>query len=73
MKLSSEQREGLLKMLNWVEGFEEIYLGRDRVRERVVIKDGLLKVLLLDEYDKVDREWLNDLRTAYLKSEKNKV
>ena len=73
MKLSSEQREGILKMMNWVEGFEEIYLGRDRVRERVVIKDGLLKVLLLDEYDKVDREWLNDLRTAYLKSEKNKV
>ena len=68
MKLSEEQRTGILTMLNWVEGFEEIYIGRDRVRERVVIKDGLLKVLLVDEYDKVDREWLNDLRKAYLKN-----
>jgi len=55
-------------MLAWVEGFEEIYLRRDRVREKEVIKDQLLKVLLLDEYDKVDRELLNDLRTAYLKN-----
>ena len=53
-------------MLSWVEGFEEIYLGRDRVREREVIKDQLLKVLLLDEYDGKDRELLNDLRTAYI-------
>ena len=66
MKLSEEQRKGILTMLNWVEGFEEIYLGRDRVREREVIKDQLLKVLLLDEYDGEDRELLNDLRTAYI-------
>ena len=68
MKLSEEQRKGILTMLNWVDGFEEIYLRKDRVRDRLVIKDGLLKVLLLDEYDKVDRELLNDLRTAYLKN-----
>lgn len=68
MKLSEEQRKGILTMLNWVEGFEEIYLRKDRVRDRLVIKDQLLKVLLLDEYDKVDRELLNDLRTAYLKN-----
>ena len=66
MKLSAEQRKGILTMLSWVEGFEEIYLGRDRVREREVIKDQLLKVLLLDEYDGKDRELLNDLRTAYI-------
>ena len=66
MKLSGEQRKGILTMLSWVEGFEEIYLQRDRVREREVIKDGLLKVLLLDEYDGKDRELLNDLRTAYI-------
>jgi hypothetical protein len=67
MKLSEEQRKGILTMLNWV---EEIYLlqRKDRVRERVVIKDGLLKVLLLDEYDGVDRELLNDLRKVYLKN-----
>ena len=68
MKLSEEQRKGILTMLNWVDGFEEIYLRKDRVRDRLVIKDQLLKVLLLDEYDKVDRELLNDLRTAYLKN-----
>ena len=68
MKLSAEQRKGILTMLSWVEGFEEIYLQRDRVREREVIKDGLLKVLLLDEYDGTDRELLNDLRKVYLKN-----
>jgi hypothetical protein len=68
MKLSEEQRKGILTMLAWVDGFEEIYLRKGRVRDRLVIKDGLLKVLLLDEYDKVDRELLNDLRTAYLKN-----
>ena len=68
MKLSEEQKKGILTMLAWVEGFEEIYLRRDRVREKEVIKDQLLKVLLLNEYDKVDRELLNDLRTAYLKN-----
>ena len=54
MKLSEEQRKGILTMLAWVDGFEEIYLRKDRVRDRLVIKDQLLKVLLLDEYDKVD-------------------
>jgi predicted nucleotidyltransferase len=68
MKLSEEQRKGILTMLAWVDGFEEIYLRKDRVRDRLVIKDGLLKVLLLDEYDKVDRELLNDLRKEYLKN-----
>ena len=65
MKLSEEQRKGILTMLDWV---EEIYLRGDIVRERGAIKDQLLKVLMLDEYDKVDRELLNDLRTEYLKN-----
>jgi len=66
MKLSKEQREGVLKMLSWIEGLEEIYLGLDRVRPKDFIKDQLLKILLLDEYDRRDRELLNDLRTAYI-------
>ena len=68
MKLSKEQREGIHKMLSWVEGFDEIYLRRDKVREREVIKDQLLKFLMLGEYDRVDRELLNDLRIVYLKN-----
>ena len=66
MKLSAEQRRGILTMLGWIEGFEEIYLGRDRVRPKEFIKDQLLKILLLDEYDRRDRDLLNDLRTAYI-------
>lgn len=73
MKLSGEQREGILKMMNWVEGFEEIYLRNDKVRDKEFLKDQLLKILLLDEYDGRDKELLNELRTVYLKSEKNKV
>lgn len=73
MKLSSEQRLGIHKMLSWVEEHDDIYLRVDKVREKEFLKDQLLKILLLDEYDKRDRELLNELRTAYLKSEKDKV
>jgi hypothetical protein len=69
MILTKEQREGIHKMLNWVNsGDEDIQLSSDRVRDREFIKDQLLKVLLLDEYDKVDRELLNSLRKIYLDS-----
>jgi hypothetical protein len=70
MKLSSEQREGILKMMNWV---EEIYLRNDKLMYGEFLKDQLLKILLLDEYDGRDKELLNELRTMYLKGEKNKV
>ena len=70
MKLSSEQREGILKMMNWV---EEIYLRNDKLMYGESLKDQLVKILLLDEYDGRDKELLNELRTVYLKSEKNKV
>ena len=70
MKLSSEQREGILKMMNWV---EEIYLRNDKLMYGESLKVQLLKILLLDEYDGRDKELLNELRTMYLKSEKNKV
>jgi hypothetical protein len=69
MKLSKEQREGIHKMLNWVNSSDEdIQLRGDRIRDRRFIKEQLLKVLLLDEYDKVDRELLNSLRRIYLDS-----
>jgi hypothetical protein len=74
MILTKEQREGIHKMLNWVNsGDEDIQLSGDRIRDRGFIKDQLLKVLLLDEYDKVDRELLNSLRRIYLKEVKWKV
>ena len=68
MKLSSEQRLGIHKMLSWVEGMDEVYLRKDKVRDKEFLKDQLLKILLLDEYDKRDKELLNELRKAYLDS-----
>lgn len=68
MKLSSEQRLGIHKMLSWVEGEEEVQLRGDKIRDREFLKDQLLKILLLDEYDKRDKELLNELRKAYLDS-----
>ena len=69
MKLSKEQRDGIFKMLGWLDTYEgAIRLSSDRVREKEIVKDQLLKVLLLDEYDKKDKELLNSLRKIYLDS-----
>jgi hypothetical protein len=69
MILSKEQREGIFKMLGWLDTYEgEIRLSSDRVREKEIVKDQLLKVLLLDEYDGKDKELLNSLRKIYLDS-----
>ena len=80
MKLSKEQREGILTMLNWVNSSDEDIqlsglhqLSGDRIRDRGFVKDQLLKVLLLDEYDKKDKELLNVLRGVYLKEVKWKL
>jgi hypothetical protein len=74
MILSAEQREGIHKMLSWVNsGDGDIQLSSDRVRDREFLKDQLLKVLLLDEYDKRDKELLNALRMVYLRENKVQV
>jgi hypothetical protein len=69
MILTKEQREGIHKMLSWVNsGDEDIQLSSDRVRDREFLKDQLLKILLLDEYDGKDKVLLNQLRKIYLDS-----
>jgi hypothetical protein len=69
MVLSKEQREGVHKMLSWINsGDEDIQLSSDRVRDRKFLKDQLLKILLLDEYDGKDKVLLNQLRRVYLDS-----
>ena len=69
MILSAEQREGIHKMMSWLRTYEEdIQLSSDRVRDMEFLMDQLLKILLLDEYDKKDRELLNGLRKIYLDS-----
>jgi hypothetical protein len=74
MILSTEQREGIHKMMSWLRTYEEeIRLSGDRVREKEFIMDQLLKVLLLDEYDKRDKELLNALRVVYLRENKVQV
>ena len=74
MILSTEQREGIHTMMSWLRTYEgEIRLSGDRVREKEFIMDQLLKVLLLDEYDKRDKELLNALRMVYLRENKVQV
>jgi hypothetical protein len=69
MILTKEQREGIHKMLSWINsGDEDIQLSSDRVRDREFLKDQLLKILLLDEYDGKDKVLLNQLRKIYLDS-----
>jgi hypothetical protein len=61
-------------MMSWLRTYEgEIRLSGDRVREKEFIMDQLLKVLLLDEYDKRDKELLNALRMVYLRENKVQV
>lgn len=70
MKLSEEQRLGIHKMLSWVEGKEEVHLQLQTYygieRDRDFIKDQLLKILFLDEYNVRDTLLLNELRNVYL-------
>jgi hypothetical protein len=55
--------------MNWLNsGDEDIQLSSDRVRDRKFLKDQLLKILLLDEYDGKDKVLLNQLRRVYLDS-----
>jgi hypothetical protein len=55
--------------MNWLNsGDEDIQLSSDRVRDREFLKDQLLKILLLDEYDGKDKVLLNQLRRVYLDS-----
>ena len=69
MVLSKEQRVGIHTMMNWLNsGDEDIQLSSDRVRDRKFLKDQLLKILLLDEYDGKDKVLLNQLRRVYLDS-----
>ena len=61
-------------MMSWLRTYEEeIRLSGDEVMEKEFIMDQLLKVLLLDEYKKWDKELLNALRGVYLREKEVQV
>ena len=64
MKLTEDKRKGIEILLAWVEPLKDYRIGSREVGGDIII-DQLQKVLLLEEYDKRDKELLNGLRGLY--------
>jgi hypothetical protein len=64
MKLTEDKRKGIETLLAWVEPLKDYRIGSREVGGDVII-DQLKKVLLIEGYDKVDKELLNNLRGLY--------
>jgi len=64
MKLTEDKRKGIETLLAWVDPLKDYRIGSREVGGDVII-DQLKKVLLIEGYDKVDKELLNNLRGLY--------
>lgn len=64
MKLTEDKRKGIEILFAWVEPLKDYRIGSREVGGDIII-DQLQKVLLLEEYDKRDKELLNGLRGLY--------
>jgi hypothetical protein len=64
MKLTEDKRKGIETLLAWIEPLRDYRIGSREIGGDVII-DQLKKVLLIEGYDKVDKELLNHLRVLY--------
>ena len=64
MKLTEDKRKGIETLLGWVVKDAVYRIGSREIGGDVII-DQLKKVLLIEGYDKVDKELLNHLRVLY--------
>jgi hypothetical protein len=64
MKLTEDKRKGIETLLAWIEPLRDYRIGSREIGGDVII-DQLKKVLLIEGYDKVDKELLNHLRGLY--------
>jgi len=64
MKLTEDKRRGIETLLAWIEPLRDYRIGSREIGGDVII-DQLKKVLLIEGYDKVDKELLNHLRVLY--------
>ena len=64
-KLTDEKKRGIQTLLAWVKG-DNLYRIGKRTMEGTTIIDQLKKVLLLEQYDRTDKELLNELRGIYV-------
>ena len=64
MKLTEDKRKGIETLLAWIEPLRDYRIGSREIGGDIII-DQLKKVLLIDGYDKVDKELLNGLRGLY--------
>ena len=64
MALTDDKKKGIQTLLNWVDK-DEMYRIGSREMEGYMIIDQLKKILLIEGYDKIDKELLNNLRGLY--------
>lgn len=70
MALTEDKKKGIQTLLDWVES-DEMYRIGSREMEGYMIIGQLKKILLIEGYDKIDRELLNNLRGLYTKDNSN--
>jgi len=64
-KLTDEKKKGIQTLLRWVKK-DNLYKIGNRTKEGTTIIDQLKKIILLEQYDSMDKELLNELRGIYV-------
>ena len=64
-KLTDEKKKGIQTLLGWVKK-DNLYKIGNRTKEGTTIIDQLKKIILLEQYDSMDKELLNELRGIYV-------
>jgi hypothetical protein len=64
-KLTDEKKKGIQTLLGWVKK-DNLYKIGNRTKEGTTIIDQLKKIILLEQYDSMDKELLNGLRDIYV-------
>jgi hypothetical protein len=62
--LTEDKKRGIKTLLAWVDPLKDYRIGSREIGGDIII-DQLKKVLLIDGYDKKDKELLNGLRELY--------
>jgi hypothetical protein len=71
-KLTDEKKKGIQTLLAWVKE-DNLYKIGKRTMEGTTIIDQLKKVLLLEQYDRTDKELLNELRGIYVNNPNGRI
>jgi hypothetical protein len=70
--LTDEKKKGIETLLGWVKK-DNLYKIGNRTKEGTTILGQLNKIILLEQYDSIDKELLNGLRDIYVNNPMGRV